>query len=260
MSDLPEYMPDHLPDYLPEEFHQRLARVIKLVRTQRTLPSKLEAVVELAKRTVPNCDAAGVSLVVVGEPLTSAATDPVVLEVDLVQYATGQGPCVQAMATSRVVRVDVIERDIRYRRLAPGALDAGINSIVSFPLVAARRTVGALNLYSGREHAFDEGAERDAAPLVGYASDVLATSPLYAYSLDVVDGLLEAMDDRAAIERATGVLLARRDLTRAEAFAILREDALRRGVSLRQAAGAVLASLAQDGSAGDRARRPPPPP
>ena len=49
-------------DELPQEAIEKLARVTKLLRTQRTLPAKLETVVALAKETVPNCDAAGVAV------------------------------------------------------------------------------------------------------------------------------------------------------------------------------------------------------
>lgn len=184
-----------------------MARVMKLVRTQRTLPTQLAAATALATRTVPTCDAAGVSLVIVGEPTTSGATDAVVLEVDLVRYDTAQGPFLDAIEHSKVVRLDLIGGEVRYSRFAPGAMDAGINTIVSFPLTAASRTVGALNLYSNQVDAFDDDTERVMAPIVSYASDVLATSPLYAYSLDLIDGLMEAIGDRAAINQAPGVLM-----------------------------------------------------
>lgn len=238
---------------LPEEFNERLARVMKLVRTQRTLPTRLEAAVALAKRTVPTCDAAGVSMVIIGQPMTSAATDQVVLEVDLVQYDTGEGPCLEAIASSGVVRVDLIQSDIRYRRFAPGALDTGINSIISFPLVAHQRTVGALNLYSHRHEAFDEDTERVMAPIIGYTADILATSPLYAYSLDAVEGLVETLDDRAAIDQATGVLMVQNGLSSADALDAVRDRALVHGVSLRRAADAVLEALARGENLEDQA-------
>lgn len=38
---------------------ERLSRVTKLLRTQRTLPAKLETIVAVATRTIRNCDAAG---------------------------------------------------------------------------------------------------------------------------------------------------------------------------------------------------------
>ncbi len=226
---------------LPEEFTERLARVMKLLRTQRTLPSQLESAVALAKRSVPSCDAAGVGLVIVGEPVTASATDRVVVEVDLVQYDTGEGPCLDAMAHSNVVRVDVIEKEIRYSRFAPGAADTGINSVMSFPLLALGRTVGAFNLYSYSRDAFQEDSERLMQPIVGYAAEVLATSPLYAYSLDMVDGLVESLENQGIIAQALGVLMVRHDLTSAEAFDLLRDRALVRGSSLREAAEFVLA-------------------
>lgn len=225
---------------LPEEFAERMARVVNLVRTQRTLPAQLEAVVALAKRTLATCDAAGVTLVIVGEPTTPAATDRVVFEVDLVQYGTGQGPCLDSIADSNVVRVDLIGTEVRYSRLAPGALDVGINSIVSFPLVAGGRTLGALNLYSRRPQAFDDDTAQVVAPLVGYAADVLATSPLYAYSLEMIEGLVETVGHQAIIGQATGMLMADGDLSRVEAFDLLRDRALAEGRSLPEAARRVL--------------------
>lgn len=225
---------------LADEFSEQMARVIKLVTTQRTLPTQLEAVVALAKRAIATCDAAGVTLVIVGKPTTPAATDRIVFEVDLVQYGTGQGPCLDAIAQSNVVRVDLIGKETRYSRFAPGAMDSGIISIVSFPLLAAGRTVGALNLYSSRAEAFDDATEEAMAPLVSYASDVLATSPLYANSLDLVDGLVEAVDDRAVIDQASGLLMAENQLTSGDAFSVLRDRALVQHVSLREAADSVL--------------------
>jgi putative methionine-R-sulfoxide reductase with GAF domain len=223
------------------EFAERLARVLTLVSMQRTLPAQLEAVVALAKRTVPNCDAAGVTLVVSGEPLTGAATDTVALEVDVVQYETGQGPCLDAIAGSNVVRVDLIDGDLRYERFAPGAVDTAINSVVSFPLVAAGRTAGALNLYSYLPDAFDADTERVMAPIVSYAADVLSTSPLYACSLDMVEGLMESLEERAVIDQATGALMARNGWTAAASFDFLRDRALVRSEPLREAARAILA-------------------
>ena len=225
----------------PEEFTDRLSRVLRLVRTQRTLPNQLEAVVALAKRTVPSCDAAGVTLIVSGEPLTAAASDTVALEVDVVQYSTGQGPCLDAIARSNVVRVDLIGGELRYERFAPGAVDTAINSVMSFPLAAAGRTVGALNLYSYLPDAFDDDTERVMAPIVSSAANVLSTSPLYAYSLEMVEGLMESLEERAVIAQATGALMARNGWTAAESFDFLRDRALVQGEPLREAASAVLA-------------------
>ncbi len=138
---------------LPPDTLEKLARVTKLLKTQRTLPAKLEAVVAMAKRTIPNCDAAGVCLLIDGEPTSIAVSDRLAVEIDLVQYRTGEGPCLAAIGESHMVRIDVLDADTRFTHFAPGALDLELSSVLSVPLDANGRTVGALNLYSRRPDA-----------------------------------------------------------------------------------------------------------
>ncbi len=226
---------------LPKESVETLARVAKLLRTQRTLPAKLEAVVALVKRTVPNCDAAGISLVIEGEPTTCAASNRLAVEIDLVQYRTGQGPCLAAMTDSDAIRIDVLDRDVRFPRFAPGALDLEIESVLSVPLTAKGRTVGALNLYSKLPNAFDDRFEEAVRPMADYASEVISTSPLYAYSLDMVDGLMESLESQAVIDRATGVIMELEERTQDEALDRLRTLALVSGQSMRTVADRVIA-------------------
>ena len=226
---------------LPTDSVERLSRVARLLSTQRTLPAKLETVVAIAQRTIPACDSAGIILIIEGEPTTAAVTDRLAVEIDLVQYETGQGPCLGAIADSEVIRIDVIEKDSRFTRFAPGALDLEVNSFLSLPLTANGRVVGAFNLYSRRPDAFDEEAERVAQPLADYAAEAISTSPLYGYSLDMVEGLVETMESRALIEQATGVIMVTDRCTSGEALAWLRDLALARGASMRSTAERVIA-------------------
>jgi transcriptional regulator with GAF, ATPase, and Fis domain len=223
-------------DDLPPATIEKLSRVIRLLSTQRTLPARLEAVVGIVKRTVPNCDAAGIVLLVNGEPTSVAVTDRLTMEVDLIQYETGEGPCLAALEDAHVVRIDILERDSRFTRFAPGALDRGLRSVLSTPLEVNGDSVGALNMYSMQANAFDEATEAAVRPLAGYAAEVISTSPLYAYSLDMVDGLLENLESRALIEQATGVLMATEHETTEDALGRLRELALGSGESMRTVA------------------------
>ena len=225
---------------LPEESLERLTRVEKLLRTQRSLPAKLESVAAIARRSVPNCDAAGISLIVDGEPTTTAVSDRLAVEIDLVQYGTGQGPCLAALDGGNVIRVDILERDDRFSRFAPGALAMDINSVLSLPLPSGDRVVGALNLYSRLPNAFDSRAEQAAQPLVDHAAEVIATSALYAYALDMVDGLLESLENQAIIAQAVGMLSATETRTSDEALERLRALALASGHSMRTVAGWVI--------------------
>lgn len=242
---------------LPDWSIEKLARVTKLLRTQRTLPAKLETVVEIAKRTTPNCDAAGVSLLIEQEPTTAAVDGRLAVEIDLVQYETGQGPCLDAISGAHVVRIDVLDGDTRFAHFAPGALALGINSVLSTPLAAHGRTVGALNLYSHEMNAFDAHAEELVQPLAAYAAEVISTSPLYAYSLDMVDGLVESLESRALIDRAAGVIMGTEQATAEEALDRLRELALASGESMRTVATWVIEErpTGPPPTAGDRPAR-----
>jgi GAF domain-containing protein len=221
---------------LPPETIEKLSRVTRLLSTQRTLPARLEAVVAIVKRTVPKCDAAGIVLLVGGEPTSVAVTDRLTVEIDLVQYETGEGPCLAALEGANVVRIDILEKDSRFTRFAPGAIDLGLRSVLSMPLEVHGRGVGALNIYSSTPDAFDEATEQAVQPIAGYAAEAISTSPLYAYSLEMVDGLLEDLEDRALIEQATGVLMATEKETTEHALDRLRELAFDSGESMRTVA------------------------
>ena len=225
---------------LPPETVEKLARVTKLLKTQRTLPAKLEAVVALVKRTIPNCDSAGICLLIDGEPTSIAVSDRLAIEIDLVQYRTGDGPCLTALGASHAVRIDVLERDTRFTHFAPGALDLDLSSVLSIPLAANGRTVGALNMYSRQPDAFDARSEEAVQPMADYAAESISTSPIYAYSLDMVDGLTESIESQALIDQATGVLMATEERSSGEALDRLRELALHSGESMRTVAGWVL--------------------
>jgi GAF domain-containing protein len=221
---------------LPPDTVEKLSRVTRLLKTQRTLPAQLEAVVGIVKRVVPSCDAAGIVLLVDGEPTSVAVTDRLTIEIDLVQYRTGEGPCLSALNEGDVVRIDILERDSTFTRFAPGAIDRGLRSVLSTPLSANGRTVGALNMYSTRANAFDERTEEAVRPMAEYAGHAIGGSPLYAYSLDMVDGLVEDLESRAIIEQATGVLMANQESTSGTALDQLRDLAMRSGESMRTVA------------------------
>ena len=55
-------------------------------------------------------------------------------------------------------------------------------------------------------NAFDADAEQAAQPLADYAGEIISTSALYAYAVDLVDGLVESLENQAIIAQATGIL------------------------------------------------------
>lgn len=225
---------------LPQESVDRLHSVTKLLATQRTLPAKLEAVVALVERTIPSCHAAGITLLIDETPTTAAVSDRLAVEIDLVQYRTGEGPCLAAISERSIIRIDILGEDSRFTRFAPGALDHEINSVLSIPLAVSDRVVGALNLYSHQPSAFDADTEEAVRPMADIAAEAIATSPLYAFALDLVEGLVETLESQALINQAAGVIMAGEGRTAEQALDRLRQLALASGKSIRAVAQLVL--------------------
>jgi len=223
-----------------QRFVERIGRLSRTLVADQTFAGKLEAVAALAQRLLPGCDGAGITLRIRDEPYSVGVTNPLALEVDLVQYDTGEGPCLAAIEGSHVVRVDILEAGERFEHFAPGALDRGVHSVLSIPINADDRTVGALNLYASSEAAFDPDAEELVMPLAAYAGEVIATSDLYAYSLELFDDVLEELATTSMIDSAIGVVMSLTETGSEAARRILEDAAEARGSSLRNAAERVL--------------------
>jgi GAF domain-containing protein len=219
-----------------EEFEKRLGHVYRALVGGRTTVSKLETVAGLAKTLIAKCDGAGFALEVREKVRSVGTTDEVTLAVDLIQYDTGEGPCIEAIESSAVIRIELLEAGDRWEHFAPGAIDAGVRSVLSVPLSARDRTVGALNLYSRTEHGFDSEAESVAAVLAEYAANVIAVSPLYAYSLALVDEVIEELATREVINNAIGIVMVRERCDESAALELLNEEAARRGISILETA------------------------
>lgn len=236
---------------ISEEFDRRLTLVVKVLAAHRSLPARLEAVAGLAKKFVPTCDAASIGLLVEGKPTTAAITDRIALEVDLVQYSTGEGPCLSALEPAQAIRIDVVADDERYPRFAGGAVELGVNSVLSSPLVADGVVVGTLNMYSQQANAFDEETERVIAPLLEYAAEIIAASPVYAAATELVEEAVVALEDQAVVARAVGVLIHLHGRTPSEAFDLLADRATMHRESTRAAADRVLAEMSSPETEGD---------
>jgi AmiR/NasT family two-component response regulator len=80
---------------------------------------------------------------------------------------------------------------------------------------------GALNIYARRPDAFDEASRAVATRFAPYAA--VATGNLYAYqsARGMADNLQKALESRAVIDQAKGILMERHKLTADQAFQVL---------------------------------------
>ncbi len=219
-----------------------LRRMAAIPATNDVVDGALRLVVALAAATVGGADGVSVSLERRGELMTVASSDETILQMDHDQYATGQGPCVAAARDGRWFHVESLDEESRWPDFIPRAIEGGIHSILSTPLVAEAHPVGALNIYSNTNRAFGKTEQELAALFATQASGILENAGAHVPDEHVAAQLADALRSREAIAQAQGVLMERDRLSPEEASAQLRRTARETNITVRRLAEDTVAS------------------
>lgn len=213
-----------------------LAALTEALDREDELSSILQGVCRQVVLVVPDADMASVTLLHNDVPVTAASTDEKVRDLDADQYATGDGPCLEAAETGEIVRVDIASAHRRWPAFARAATEAGLGSYLCAPLGIDDQYTGALNLYGTQNHGF---YHLDGRMLALYTTAVeaalLSTRRLYS-ARRTVEQLREALVSRPVIDQAKGILMAARGITADEAFDVLVEQSQRDNTKLRDIA------------------------
>jgi GAF domain-containing protein len=209
--------------------------------SETNLTTALATVADLAKRTISGADEVSITLVGAGGAHTAAYTGERAMTVDEWQYQQGHGPCLAAAAANLTVTVPDMAGESRWPAWVDRAIDAGVHSCLSIGLPLRECVSGAVNVYAGKPHAFDDDAVVLAETFGGYAAVAMANAHLYN-SATLADQAHAAMDSRAVIEQAKGIIMAERRCTADEAFAILAKVSEYSGRDLGDVAAVLVAS------------------
>jgi GAF domain-containing protein len=201
-----------------------------------TLEQTLARVADLTREAVPPAEVVGLTLIVEGRARTPIFTDPMAPALDRAQYDAGDGPCMAAFEERRMTSIESTREPGRWTEFRRVAADHGILSTLSFPLVVQEAPVGALNLYARRERAFGEGDAEIGSLFAAQAAIVLANSLAYWDAHDLSARLSEAMEHRAVIEQAKGILMATHRCPPDDAFQLLVKASQHENVKLRRIA------------------------
>jgi GAF domain-containing protein len=209
------------------------------------LRSDLERLSQVTCRLIPRCSGASMSMLVEGEPTTVAATDRLTLQLDLIQYDAGDGPCVTALA-GEMIRIGFLEADQRFPHFAAGAADRRIHSVLSTPAIDHGQVVGSLNVYSRHVDAFDDRARDMALVMAAEIAHALVRSAVLSTARTTRDRLQEQHDETILVARAQGVLIALHECSLAQAHDLIRNAAHSNGEQLRATAERILETVHDD--------------
>ncbi|SDD38991.1 GAF domain-containing protein [Geodermatophilus telluris] len=226
---------------------EALWRALSRLRlADRELADVLGEITRLADEHVPGAESTSITLLRGDTAVTAAHHGDMALAADEIQYERGYGPCMDAGRGGVVLRIDDMTTEQRWPDYAARVVGVGVRSSLSTPLPYQGSSIGALNTYSTRPAAFVSDASAEAAREVAEAVAIaVANADAHAQLGEQAHNMQRAMESRAVIEQAKGVLMAQRRVDAEAAFDLLREASQRYNRKLRDIAAGIVASTHQ---------------
>jgi GAF domain-containing protein len=218
-----------------------LAELGRMKHSDAGLDDVLNRVAGLAKATLPGAGEVSITLVRDRGPYTAVYTGEMALQLDEWQYEQHGGPCLQAAAGNTTVSVPDTADDQRWGDWCARAASAGAGSVLSVGLPILEDVSGALNVYGNGSEAFGHDSVVLAQTFADHAAVALANAHLYHSAVDLVRHLQAAMENRAVIEQAKGIIMAERRCSADEAFAVLTRISQDSNRKVRDVAAALVA-------------------
>lgn len=239
-------------DLSPTALASLLLSLGESITDEDDLADLLQRVTEVAHDVIDGADSTGVTVDFGGRTYTAAYTDGRTLRVDHEQYAAGEGPCLEASRTRETVLVDLDEATDRWPAFTESARAEGIRSFLAAPLFVDDHTLGALNLYGRGPAAFGEVDADVLELLTGTVSRAIGEFARFKSARDAADALQRALETRAPIEQAKGMLMALHRIDAHQAFQLLRRQSQTTNTRLRDVAVDLVERIsAANGSASD---------
>jgi len=221
------------PDDLVQRAFEELGR---MSFAEHSLESVLQRVTDLAARVLPGEPVTSVTIVDDGRSSTVASSGPLALELDRVQYAQGSGPCLEAALTGQLVELLDTSADDRWQPFPQLAAERGCRGILSFPLPPQELITGGLNVYARTSQPLDERTRDVAARFAAYAVVPVSNMYLYESAVERAEHLKAALDSRAVIDQAKGILMERFKLSADQAFSALAQVSMETNTKVREIA------------------------
>ncbi|MEH1123143.1 GAF domain-containing protein [Micromonospora sp. CPCC 206061] len=171
------------------------------------------------------------------------ASDPATERIEDVQFVLGEGPCIDAFEARRPVLVpDLADGALsRWPVYTPTIHDSGVRAVFAFPLQVGAGRLGVLDLFRTRPGPLTAEDLAQALVFADVAVGTLLDGQERAGAGAAADGLVEAMDSRAELFQAQGMVMVQLGVPLIAALARLRAYAYAENRPLAEVARDVVA-------------------
>ncbi|TLM82711.1 GAF and ANTAR domain-containing protein [Pseudarthrobacter sp. NamE2] len=180
------------------------------------------------------------------KPATAAGSSERAMELDRLEQAVGDGPCIKALREMTPVMIDDVTIDSRWPELTRRFADAGVYSSLGVPLEVHGDARAALNFFAAKPGAFTPDVYEKAVGFAVAAHNTMHLSVRINAAQNRAEDLEAALESRTAINLACGVIMAQNRCTQAEAMEILTRVSSNRNRKLRDVAKDLIEQLSGD--------------
>lgn len=246
---------DDLTRTAAARFGAVVATIGDSIRDDDHLLELLDRLIAAACENIRDVDHASVTIDIDARTFTACSTDESTLVIDTEQYDLESGPSLTAARTPGTVVADCDVLDQRWPDFGPTARAAGVHSILAEPITSTDTTFGTVNLYSRTARAFDDIDRSLLTALTTAIGAAVGDFARYSTARDTADGLRTAMDNRAPIEQAKGILMALHRIGPDQAFTILSTQSQHANRRLREIAAEFVADVSSAAASMTDSRR-----
>jgi GAF domain-containing protein len=177
------------------------------------------------------------------KPSTAAGSSTRAVELDQLEQAVGDGPCIKALRDMAPVVIDDVASDLRWPELARKFMEVGVHSSLGVPLEITNGASAALNFFASKPNVFTPNVYDKAVGFAAAAHSTLQLSVRINSAQERAEDLEAAMQSRTAINLACGVIMAQNRCSQSEAMEILTKVSSNRNRKLRDVATELIEQL-----------------
>ena len=229
--------------------HSVRSELQDLILNSEEIDVFLDGMVKIASRELSEVTGspihAAVTLLRPRRAATVASSSDQARNMDEVQYAFDDGPCLRAAREHYTVVIQDYEMESRFGEYRKAIKQHGIRSTLGVPILLQDNADAGLNLYCETPMVFTPEVIEAAEGFAANASNALRLAVRIAGLMDHRANLTAAMETRTTIDLAVGIVMGQNRCSQEEAVNILKAASSARNVKLHQVAAAVVESVNQ---------------
>jgi len=171
-------------------------------------------------------DGAGLMLADAEHHLRNAAvSDERVRHLEELQIRHAEGPCITAFDEKVLVGAEDLTLDVRWPVFSQAAVDQGVRAVLASPIPYNQDAVGVVAVISHERHPWSGEAELALLAFTDLAALLIASMLIGEQQTELAAQLQSALNSRAVIEQAKGVLIGQQGISAHAAYEQIRARA-----------------------------------